>query len=75
VTRIEDLDLFRWWDPSELAPALESTDDLDDGKIIAFGKYQKHTEAWTRTLAYEKATRNTGSRDGPQKNEFMRDNG
>ena len=42
----EKLDLFRWWDPAELAQAVGPTSRPDDGRIIAEYRYQKHLEAW-----------------------------
>ena len=46
MTRFEDLDLFRWWDPMKLAQAVGRTFRLDDGKIVAEQRFQKHLEAW-----------------------------
>ncbi len=46
MTRFEDLDLFRWWEPPELANALGPDERPEDGRIIADYRYQKHLEAW-----------------------------
>lgn len=46
MTRFEVLDLYRWWDPVELAQALRPDERPEDGRIIADHRYQKHLEAW-----------------------------
>lgn len=46
MTRFEDLDLYRWWEPAELAQALGPDEHPEDGRIIADHRYQKHLEAW-----------------------------
>jgi hypothetical protein len=57
VTRFEDLDLYRWWEPAELAQALGPDEHPEDDRIIADYRYQKHLEAWIAAhfgVAYSK---------------------
>jgi hypothetical protein len=43
---LDGLNLYKWWDPADLALAVGPSSRPKDGRIIADHRYQKHLEAW-----------------------------